>query len=356
MWTWHIEKGLSQEQQGQYSKHIYLGETRIVTKQTSDLEEHYGQSEEKCHQYYYHPDHLGSAQLVTDYEGNEYQRIEYTPYGELWVEKKTAHEKDMRYLPYKFTAKEQDEETGLYYYGARYLDAKYSRWMSADPAVGDYIPVAPTDDEAKKHNEQLPGMGGVYNVVNFQLYHYAGNNPVKYVDPDGRASILQRVINDSETNRKYHYAHIIGKITGNPHTLHGLVDFGELGGFSKDGSVSQYSGNYLGFTDHDRGSKTNRYTIVYTGMDDKLTEQAVKNVLATERFGAGDPKKQKEKYEVFKNDCNDYTKAVFEEYENLWKEKYKQDNPKAWKIQVNFAWLKHFWKISKRQGEIYEEK
>ena len=124
MWTWHIEKGLSQEQYGQYSKHIYLGETRIVTKQTSDLEEHYGPSEELRHQYYYHPDHLGSAQLVTDFEGNEYQRIEYTPYGELWVEKKTANEKDMRYLPYKFTAKEQDEETGLYYYGARYLDAK----------------------------------------------------------------------------------------------------------------------------------------------------------------------------------------------------------------------------------------
>ena len=188
MWTWHIDKGLSQEQQGQYSKHIYLGETRIVTKQTSDLEESYGQSEELRHQYYYHPDHLGSAQLITDYEGNEYQRIEYTPYGELWVEKKTANEKGMRYLPYKFTAKEQDEETGLYYYGARYLDAKYSRWLSADPAVGEYIPVAPTDDNARKHNEKLPGMGGVFNVVNFQLYHYAGNNPVKYVDPDGRTT------------------------------------------------------------------------------------------------------------------------------------------------------------------------
>ena len=29
-------------------------------------------------------------------------------------------------------------------------------------------------------------MGGVFNAVNLHLYHYAGNNPVKYVDPDGR--------------------------------------------------------------------------------------------------------------------------------------------------------------------------
>ena len=55
-------------------------------------------------------------------------------------------------------------------------------------ALNDYIPIAPTDDEAKKHNENLPGMGGVFNVVNLHLYHYAGNNPVKYTDPDGRAS------------------------------------------------------------------------------------------------------------------------------------------------------------------------
>ena len=32
----------------------------------------------------------------------------------------------------------------------------------------------------------VPGMGGVFNVVNLHLYHYAGNNPVKYTDPDGR--------------------------------------------------------------------------------------------------------------------------------------------------------------------------
>ncbi|MGP1459848.1 MAG: hypothetical protein ACTTKL_11185 [Treponema sp.] len=42
------------------------------------------------------------------------------------------------------------------------------------------------DDEAKQHNQNLPGMGGVFNNVNFNLYHYSANNPIKYTDPDGR--------------------------------------------------------------------------------------------------------------------------------------------------------------------------
>ena len=58
--------------------------------------------------------------------------------------------------------------------------------MATDPALSDYIPLAPVNDEAKKYNRNLPGMGGIYNTVNFHLYHYAGNNPVKYTDPDGR--------------------------------------------------------------------------------------------------------------------------------------------------------------------------
>ena len=73
----------------------------------------------------------------------------------------------------------------MYYYGARYLDPKYSMWISTDPALGEYIPQAPINDEAKKNNQNLPGMGGIFNHINSNLYHYGGNNPVKYTDPDG---------------------------------------------------------------------------------------------------------------------------------------------------------------------------
>jgi len=98
--------------------------------------------------------------------------------------------------PKKFTGKELDAETGLYYYGARYLDPKTSRWLSGDPAMGEYFPVAPVNDEARKHNGNLPGQGGVFNYVNLHAYHYAGNNPVKYRDADGEKIVLFTATNN----------------------------------------------------------------------------------------------------------------------------------------------------------------
>jgi RHS repeat-associated protein len=169
------------------SKHIYVGEVRIVTKQKDEGNPQTQQ--EKQQQYYYHGDHLGSAQLVTNWRGEMYEHLEYTPYGELWVDHATS-EVGLNPTLFRFTGKEMDVETGLYYYGARYLDPKTSRWISADPAMGEYIPHAPINDDAKKHNGNLPGMGGVFNLVNMHVYHYAGNNPVVLTDPDGETTIV----------------------------------------------------------------------------------------------------------------------------------------------------------------------
>ena len=174
---------------GQIIVNIYLGDTRIATKLNSATSPTLDEEREKL--YYYHSDHLGSATLITKKDGDIYQKIEYTPYGETWIEK--TENTGLEYLPYKFTAQEKDSETGLYYYGARYLDPKYSRWISTDPALGEYIPIASTNDKAKEKNGNLPGMGGIYNHINSSLYHYAGNNPVRYVDPDGNEIINTNV-------------------------------------------------------------------------------------------------------------------------------------------------------------------
>jgi len=107
-------------------------------------------------QYYYHSDHLGSTSLITDLDGNVVQHVEYVPYGEVFIEERN----NTWNTPYLFNAKELDEETGLYYYGARYLDPRVSNWMSADPL-----------------QEKYP---------NISTYCYTANNSVRYVDSDGK--------------------------------------------------------------------------------------------------------------------------------------------------------------------------
>ena len=164
-WTYYID-GSTKTRGGAVSKHIFLGETRLaaVINDYRNVEDRtFGT--EKNHIYFYHSDHLGSAQLVTDHNGDEYQRLEYTPYDETWVDiKKVAVEQAP--MNFMFSAKELDKETGFYYYGARYLDSKYSMWLSTDPALGEYIPQAPINDEIRKNNQNLPGMGGIFNHIN----------------------------------------------------------------------------------------------------------------------------------------------------------------------------------------------
>ncbi|MFT3679262.1 MAG: SpvB/TcaC N-terminal domain-containing protein [Ferruginibacter sp.] len=111
-------------------------------------------------QYFYHPDHLGSSSYITDALGEVNQHFEYTPFGETFFEEHASSYK----TPYLFNAKEKDIETGLYYYGARYYDARNSLWLSVDPMA-----------------EKYPGLSP---------YNYCLNNPVKMVDPNGKEVVI----------------------------------------------------------------------------------------------------------------------------------------------------------------------
>ncbi|WP_317194478.1 RHS repeat-associated core domain-containing protein [Chryseobacterium jejuense] len=84
------------------------------------------------------------------------QSIAYFPSGEVFVE----NHKNSPNAPYKFNGKEQDDETGYYYYGARYYNPRVSLWLNVDPLVEKTM----------------------------QPYTYGNNNPIVFTDPDGRAA------------------------------------------------------------------------------------------------------------------------------------------------------------------------
>ncbi len=92
-------------------------------------------------------------------------RVSYSfqrfPYGARYGACPARSRRNKPYIPTSVGSKELDEETGLYYYGARYYDPKVSLWLSVDPLAGEY-----------------PGMSP---------YNYTAGNPVVLVDPDGRS-------------------------------------------------------------------------------------------------------------------------------------------------------------------------
>ncbi len=104
--------------------------------------------------HYIHGDHLGSADVVTDSTGNLEEKTQYYPYGKI-----IAGGNQSKYL---YTGQEKDEETGLYYYGARYYNPELMRFVQADLVIP-----------------------ALYNPQALNRYSYVQNNPVKYVDPEG---------------------------------------------------------------------------------------------------------------------------------------------------------------------------
>jgi RHS repeat-associated protein len=124
---------------------------------------------------FYTTDHLESTRLITDSTGTVNQRYDYLPFGEEILA--GLNGRSVKYpsggypntadnQAIKFTGKERDAETGLDYFGARYLSAVQGRFTGPDvPLIDQY--------------EEDP--------QSWNLYGYARNNPLRFVDHTGNA-------------------------------------------------------------------------------------------------------------------------------------------------------------------------
>jgi RHS repeat-associated protein len=104
--------------------------------------------------------HLGSACLELDEVARIISYEEYTPYGSTAYQAVRSGT-DVPRKRYRYTGKERDEESGLYYHGTRYYAAWLGRWMSCDKLLF---------------------------VDGLNLYLYVTNNPILHLDRDGQQS------------------------------------------------------------------------------------------------------------------------------------------------------------------------
>ena len=130
--------------------------------------------------YFYHTDPVGTPMAISDANGQVVWRGDYKPFGEeASVSGALANDR-------KFVGKEKDEETGLYYFGARYLDAKIGRFAAVDP-------VRAVDSRTGKTNEDL-----LLDQQRLLPYAYSLNNPYRYVDLHGLIADLIHFTNSDK--------------------------------------------------------------------------------------------------------------------------------------------------------------
>jgi RHS repeat-associated protein len=136
------------------------------------------------------------------------ESTEFYPFGRARHEYKNGFVAD-----YQYTGKELDKETGLMYYEARYMDAVTGRFVSVDP-----LAVAPLT-------------GSLLNPQLIHAYAYAGNNPIYYLDDDGRSATLAGAVLGGVAGATFK-AHQIYKLKKDNHALYEQK-------YAKTGSVAK---------------------------------------------------------------------------------------------------------------------
>ena len=125
--------------------------------------------------FYYHiNDHLGNCRVVVNEQGDVEHAYDYYPFGKV-LRTGGGGNKEI----FTFTGKELDEEGDLdwYYFGARFYDPEIGRWVTVDPLAEKYPSLSP--------------------------YHYANNNPLRFIDPRGEE--WYEIINEEDEKEWKYY-------------------------------------------------------------------------------------------------------------------------------------------------------
>lgn len=115
--------------------------------------ERFAQKESTGNVAYYHSDHLGGTNAITDSIGDLIEKTTYFPFGEV---------REGGNMQYTYTGKEKDRLTDFYYFEARYYNQEFQHFAQADSVAPNY-----------------------YDPQDLNRYTYVRNNPIKYFDPTG---------------------------------------------------------------------------------------------------------------------------------------------------------------------------
>ena len=127
--------------------------------------------------FFYHTDGLGSITDLSDATASLVQSYVYDSFGNIVFQSGTAVN------PYTYTGREFDSESGLYYYRARYYDARAGRFLQEDPINLKTIQLNLQKKRILSITSSLQGLQEMPSLNN--LYSYAANNPINFLDPNG---------------------------------------------------------------------------------------------------------------------------------------------------------------------------